>query len=39
MSGLTAMELEQESIETLPARELMSGCGCSCGGNAYRPGW
>jgi hypothetical protein len=31
MSELTVMELEEESVEFLPARELM--CGCGCGGH------
>ena len=38
MSELTVMELEQESVEALPARELMCGCGCGCGGNTYQIG-
>jgi hypothetical protein len=36
MSELTALELQQETVEELPARELM--CGCGCGGNTYQIG-
>lgn len=37
MSDVTVMELEQELVEPLPARELMCGCGCG-GNNTYQYG-
>jgi hypothetical protein len=38
MSNVTLRELELETVESLPARELMSGCGCGGGNNTAQLG-